>query len=86
MDFNSYMVRLKASTEDDYSDHIVHFNSYMVRLKVAGVTLDTDILYIFQFLYGTIKRLLTHGLRCTLRYFNSYMVRLKESIKAERFI
>ena len=51
-------------------------NSYMVRLKELFIDNQLVILP-FQFLYGTIKRIVKQRLKMRVLYFNSYMVRLK---------
>ena len=55
---------------------ILHFNSTMVRLKVGGAKTLKN-LEIFQFHYGTIKRLNYLEPQLQQSYFNSTMVRLK---------
>ena len=77
------MVRLKASQCNGEQIPYGHFNSTMVRLKV-GKDLDWSDEPVFQFHYGTIKRLLCESAKPTVHYFNSTMVRLK-GLKAKPF-
>ena len=53
----------------------------MVRLKVFGEGGEIMPLVVFQFHYGTIKRMRCGLVYCTPQNFNSTMVRLKECEK-----
>ena len=50
------MVRLKGAYSSVTREHPQNFNSYMVRLKEHPDLQDGDLVFLFQFLYGTIKR------------------------------
>ena len=62
-----------------------YFNSFMGRLKVNSENHNVIQYSIFQFLYGTIKRLRTKYTRPKLRNFNSFMGRLKADGAPEIF-
>ena len=50
----------------------------MVQLKVGNPAMATDDLLVFQFLYGTIKRVIIRiSAKFCLIHFNSSMVQLK---------
>ena len=75
--FNSTMVRLKAQHISNIALICVYFNSTMVRLKVLSLRWQAVRACIFQFHYGTIKRLYDCKPLSELTHFNSTMVRLK---------
>jgi len=75
--FNSSMVRLKVLKEGNIYCPIKYFNSSMVRLKALACTCATVLCTKFQFLNGSIKRILHILPDKHKKNFNSSMVRLK---------
>ena len=75
--FNSNMVRLKVYVITSKPLNLFYFNSNMVRLK--DITNYITVCYkLFQFQYGSIKRLMMMAVFSKLmNNFNSNMVRLK---------
>ena len=71
------MVRLKVAFASTIRLPFIYFNSSMVRLKAKVHELGRLEIYIFQFQYGTVERILGCTPTSTLYYFNSSMVRLK---------
>ncbi len=74
--FNSTMVRLKEMFVKTATPMLFYFNSTMVRLKVGQKALK-DVVLVFQFHNGAIKRNPKTLFHNRLHYFNSTMVRLK---------
>ncbi len=79
------MVQLKAKIQLYAASLYLYFNSSMVQLKAPHGRKDDTPIFLFQFLYGTIKR-------CVSRYqfsceanFNSSMVQLKEAAGFKAF-
>ena len=56
--FNSSMVRLKATKTEQTTFAHLYFNSSMVRLKANIAVCGMEDLYQFQFQYGAIKSIL----------------------------
>ena len=71
------MVRLKEPKAVIEKQALDDFNSTMVRLKVLQAKGYVRGIILFQFHYGTIKRLPRLSLREKEIHFNSTMVRLK---------
>ncbi len=76
-DFNSSMVRLKASEEMIFVNYLSYFNSSMVRLKEFNWYEKRLLCYLFQFQYGAIEGIFRIHQSIAVCYFNSSMVRLK---------
>ena len=74
------MVRLKVEIYMNIIKMYIRFNSNMVRLKAGVSKLVLVYPSLFQFQYGSIKRLVRIVLDITMdRCFNSNMVRLKDT-------
>ena len=71
------MVRLKAEGLGYWEGNLPCFNSNMVRLKVVWKGNYDRIFTLFQFQYGSIKRISQKSVRQAFWSFNSNMVRLK---------
>ena len=77
IDFNSTMVRLKGNLMIFLIVPFLNFNSTMVRLKVRSVPNDVFAHIIFQFHYGTIKRLLKNAIPLFFRTFQFHYGTIK---------
>ena len=78
LNFNSTMVRLKVAGSTSRLNTLQNFNSTMVRLKGTEYE-DASDDYIFQFHYGTIKRILTRNVLATKGIFQFHYGTIKSS-------